>query len=129
MTSPSTKPSRLDALLARQSTLQATISALTLERDELVSQTLNTNSNTQQSTSLTNDSTQLSTSTISNDSDASAVDVALDHANAKIKAHIKQLQAYNEIKDIGTQLMGMIAEKRGVRIIEVQQEFGVDDKD
>ncbi|GAB7355269.1 hypothetical protein MBLNU459_g5814t1 [Dothideomycetes sp. NU459] len=54
---------------------------------------------------------------------------AVDAANTRIKAHIRQLQEYNDIKDVGTQLMGLIAEKRGVRIIEVQEDFGIDARD
>lgn len=43
--------------------------------------------------------------------------------------HIKLLHEYNEIKDVGQGLMGLIADQRGVRIIEVQDEFGIDPKD
>ena len=55
--------------------------------------------------------------------------LAVDAANAKIKSQIRQLQQYNDIKDIGTQLMGLIAEKRGCRIAEVQEEFGINPDD
>lgn len=46
-----------------------------------------------------------------------------------IKEHIQLLHRYNEIKDIGQGLMGLIAEKRGCRIKDVMEEFGVDEKD
>jgi hypothetical protein len=46
-----------------------------------------------------------------------------------IAQHIKLLHTYNEIKDIGQGLMGLIADARGVRIIEVQEEFGIGVKD
>jgi hypothetical protein len=50
-------------------------------------------------------------------------------ADKIVKAHIKLLHEYNEIKDVGQGLMGLIADSRGVRILEVQDEFGIDAKD
>ncbi len=50
-------------------------------------------------------------------------------ANKIVKDHIKLLHEYNELKDIGQGLMGMIADQRGVRIMEVQDEFGIDAND
>jgi hypothetical protein len=50
-------------------------------------------------------------------------------ANKMVKEHIKLLHEYNELKDVGQGLMGLIADQRGVRIVEVQEEFGVDSKD
>lgn len=55
--------------------------------------------------------------------------VALKASNTVIKEHIQLLHRYNEIKDIGQGLMGLIAEKRGCRIKDVMEEFGVDEKD
>ncbi|KAL4928723.1 SWI5/SAE3 family protein [Aspergillus undulatus] len=46
-----------------------------------------------------------------------------------VKRHIRLLHEYNEIKDIGQGLMGLIAEARGVRQVDVQREFGVGVKD
>lgn len=46
-----------------------------------------------------------------------------------VKQHIRLLHDYNEIKDVAQGLMGLIAEARGVRQIEVQREFGADEKD
>ncbi|KAH8663582.1 Swi5-domain-containing protein [Tricladium varicosporioides] len=46
-----------------------------------------------------------------------------------VKTHIKLLHDYNDIKDIGQGLVGMIAENRGVRIRELYEEFGVSLKD
>jgi hypothetical protein len=44
-----------------------------------------------------------------------------------VKTHILLLHQYNEIRDVGQGLMGMVAENRGVRISElyVEGEFGV----
>ncbi|KAF2868394.1 hypothetical protein BDV95DRAFT_597258 [Massariosphaeria phaeospora] len=50
-------------------------------------------------------------------------------ADKLVKRHIKLLHEYNEIKDVGQGLMGMIADARGVRIVEVQDEFGIEAKD
>jgi hypothetical protein len=50
-------------------------------------------------------------------------------ANKIVKTHIELLHEYNEMKDVGQGLMGLIADSRGVRIVEVQDEFGIDAKD
>jgi hypothetical protein len=50
-------------------------------------------------------------------------------ANKIVKEHIKLLHEYNELKDVGQGLMGLIADQRGVRIVEVQEEFGIDAED
>jgi hypothetical protein len=50
-------------------------------------------------------------------------------ANRMVKEHIKLLHEYNELKDAGQGLMGLIADQRGVRIVEVQDEFGIDAND
>ncbi|CZR54772.1 uncharacterized protein PAC_04656 [Phialocephala subalpina] len=46
-----------------------------------------------------------------------------------VKRHIKLLHDYNDIKDIGQGLVGMIADQRGLRVGELYEEFGVDLKD
>jgi hypothetical protein len=50
-------------------------------------------------------------------------------ANRMVKEHIKLLHTYNELKDVGQGLMGLIADQRGVRIVEVQDEFGINAND
>ncbi|KAI8940923.1 hypothetical protein NX059_012539 [Plenodomus lindquistii] len=50
-------------------------------------------------------------------------------ANKIVKEHIKLLHEYNELKDVGQGLMGLIADQRGVRIVDVQDEFGIEAKD
>ncbi|RHZ61054.1 SWI5/SAE3 family protein [Aspergillus thermomutatus] len=52
-----------------------------------------------------------------------------DDPSATVKRHIRLLHEYNEIKDIGQGLMGLIADARGMRQIDVQKEFGVGDRD
>lgn len=46
-----------------------------------------------------------------------------------IKSHIALLHKYNEIKDIGQGLMGLIADKRDCRVVSVMEEFGVGEGD
>lgn len=46
-----------------------------------------------------------------------------------VQNHIRLLHDYNEIRDIGQGLLGLIAEKRGVRYKDVLEEFGVDHDD
>ena len=102
---------QLEALRARQAALESTVAELLSQRTSLID-----------STSPTPDTQE------SEDAETRAK-LAVDAANAKIKSQIKQLQQYNDIKDIGTQLMGLIAEKRGCRIGEVQEEFGINPDD
>ncbi|KAG9519907.1 hypothetical protein KCV07_g4580, partial [Aureobasidium melanogenum] len=110
-TSSSGRDTQLDALRARQAALEATLAELLSQRTSLInalSPTLDTQA--------------------PEDAETRAK-LAVDAANTKIKSQIKQLQQYNDIKDIGTQLMGIIAEKRGCRIGEVQEEFGINPDD
>ncbi|KAK6534829.1 hypothetical protein TWF281_006129 [Arthrobotrys megalospora] len=50
-------------------------------------------------------------------------------AKATIKQHIKLLHDFNEVRDVGLHLIGMIADERGVGLKEVLGEFGVTEKD
>ncbi|KAL5362737.1 Swi5-domain-containing protein [Aspergillus floccosus] len=52
-----------------------------------------------------------------------------DDPAATVQRHIRLLHDYNEIKDIGQGLMGLIADARGMRQIDVQKEFGVGERD
>ncbi|KAJ5474876.1 hypothetical protein N7475_004442 [Penicillium sp. IBT 31633x] len=49
--------------------------------------------------------------------------------DATVQRHIRLLHDYNEIKDVGQGLMGIIADAKGVRQVEVEKDFGVGDKD
>ncbi|KAI4229840.1 MAG: hypothetical protein L6R36_000486 [Xanthoria steineri] len=64
--------------------------------------------------------------------------VKLDAAAARLKNpdphqtvsnHIKLLRRYNDIRDIGTSLMGVIANHRQVPMKRVYEDFHVDEKD
>ncbi|KAH0289192.1 hypothetical protein M436DRAFT_48423 [Aureobasidium namibiae CBS 147.97] len=105
------RDTQLEALRVRQAALESTVAELLSQRASLIN-----------STSPTLDTQE------SEDAETRAK-LAMDAANAKIKSQIKQLQQYNDIKDFGTQLMGLIAEKRGCRIGEVQEEFGINPDD
>ncbi|KAL4788016.1 Swi5-domain-containing protein [Aspergillus varians] len=48
-----------------------------------------------------------------------------DDPSDTVKRHIRLLHEYNEIKDIGQGLMGLIADARGVRQVDMLKEFGV----
>ena len=50
-------------------------------------------------------------------------------AQATVKAHIKLLHDYNEIRDIGQGLMGIIADNKGVRVRDVYRDFDVGEGD
>lgn len=110
-TSSSGRGIQLDALSARQAALESTVAELLSQRTTLV--------NSISPTPNPQDSEDTET----------CAKLAVDAANAKIKSQIRQLQQYNDIKDIGTQLMGLIADKRGCRIGEVQEEFGINSDD
>ncbi|KAI3547070.1 hypothetical protein CTAM01_14909 [Colletotrichum tamarilloi] len=58
-------------------------------------------------------------------------DKEFEEASAVVAKHVKLLREYNQIKDVGQQLMGMVAEKRGVTVGSLYEtrEFGVGPKD
>ncbi|KAI4204420.1 MAG: hypothetical protein LQ350_001177 [Teloschistes chrysophthalmus] len=64
--------------------------------------------------------------------------VKLDHATAKLKHpdpnqtvnhHIKLLRQYNDVRDIATGLMGIMAEHRQLPMKRIYQDLGLDEKD
>ncbi|KAK6349590.1 hypothetical protein TWF696_005874 [Orbilia brochopaga] len=60
----------------------------------------------------------------------SAVTAKLENpAKSTIQQHIKLLHDFNEIRDVGLHLIGMIADERGVGLKTVLSEFGVTEKD
>ncbi|KAJ5193815.1 DNA repair protein Swi5 [Penicillium cf. griseofulvum] len=52
-----------------------------------------------------------------------------DNPDATCSRYVELLHEYNDIKDVGQGLMGIIAEARGVRQVEVEKEFGVAEED
>lgn len=46
-----------------------------------------------------------------------------------VKNHIRLLHTYNEIRDVGLGLMGLIADRRGQRLTDVLGEFGAEEGD
>ena len=50
-------------------------------------------------------------------------------ASTTVDTQIKLLHDYNEIRDLGQGLMGIVASNRGVRVKDVYEELGVNEKD
>ncbi|KAI4190498.1 MAG: hypothetical protein L6R41_000733 [Letrouitia leprolyta] len=50
-------------------------------------------------------------------------------ATKTVQNHIRLLREYNDIRDIGTSLMGIIADNRRVQMKCIYKEFDVDQKD
>jgi hypothetical protein len=63
-----------------------------------------------------------------NDSEPTDADVMVA-ADETVKDHIKLLHEHNEPNDRGQGLKGLVAGQRGVRIVEVKDEFGIDAND
>ncbi|KAF4922850.1 DNA repair protein SWI5-like protein [Colletotrichum viniferum] len=65
------------------------------------------------------------------DDAAAKKDKEFEEASAAVARHVKLLREYNEIKDVGQQLMGLVAENRGATVGSLYEtgEFGVGPKD
>ncbi|KAF9869837.1 duf1337 domain-containing protein [Colletotrichum karsti] len=63
--------------------------------------------------------------------DAAKKDKEFEEASAVVARHVRLLREYNEMKDVGQQLMGLVAENRGVTVGSLYEtgEFGVGPKD
>lgn len=106
---------RLAALLKKQDDLTSKLQDLEAELEARVND---------ESAALT------STSNVTLDSDPEQRrKQTIASAEAIVKNHIAALHSYNEIKDVGLGLMGLVAEQRGVRQIVVMDDFGVTAKD
>lgn len=110
---------RLTALQAKQSTLTRTLSTLKAERAHLATQA-------KLPSGLPLPTTAPTGSALSDDELLAS---ALKSSSMVIKNHIALLHKYNEIKDIGQGLMGLIADKRDCRVVNVMEEFGVGEGD
>ncbi|KAL8764235.1 MAG: hypothetical protein Q9184_000204 [Pyrenodesmia sp. 2 TL-2023] len=51
------------------------------------------------------------------------------NAPQTVQSHIRLLRGYNDIRDIGTGLLGIIADSRLVQIKQIYEEFDVNEKD
>ena len=123
---PSTKP--LFNVEANRDRLIANIEKLRAERDTLVLSLLPHTTTAKSPTQDTNNPADfVSTATQSPTTDEITSTIALARATAR--EHISLLHGYNEIKDITQMLMGLLAEQRGVRVVEIMEEFGMDPKD
>ncbi|CAI7642798.1 unnamed protein product [Penicillium glandicola] len=64
------------------------------------------------------------------ETDLTAVDTQLiNEPNATCERYTQLLHDYNDIKDVAQGLMGLLADARGVRQVEVEKEFGVSEED
>lgn len=115
-TTSTTPNPRLTALEARKATLTQTLTDLKAQRQTLATQA-------QIPSGLT------SKTSGEPPSDDEILQSALQSSNAVIKQHIALLHKYNEIKDIGQGLMGLIADQRDCRVVKVMEEFGVGEGD
>lgn len=110
---------RLAALEARRATLEQTLSELKTQRLQLAAQ------------SKLPSGHPLPVSNTAGEpvADDEVLSSALKSSNQLIKNHIALLHKYNEVKDIGQGLMGLIADKRDCRVVAVMEEFGVGEGD
>ena len=46
-----------------------------------------------------------------------------------VNKHIRLLHQYNEIRDVAQGLAGIIAEQRGVRVVDVYKDLGINEGD
>jgi DNA repair protein Swi5/Sae3 len=111
---------RLTALQIKKTTLQQTLATLQLERQHLATLA-------KLPSGLPIPTTNPSSGEALPDDELLAS--ALKASSTVIKSHIALLHKYNEIKDIGQGLMGLIADKRDCRVVGVMEEFGVGEGD
>ena len=104
---------RLQALAAKKANLEAALASLQAQRSALVAATKLPSGLAMPDTWTEDEKTKS----------------ALASSNGVIKEHIALLHKYNEIKDIGQGLMGLIADKRGVRVATVMEDYGMDERD
>ena len=104
---------RLEALAAKKAKLEETLAGLQTQRSALVAEAKLPSGLTMPESWSNEERTKS----------------ALETAKGVIKEHIALLHKYNEIKDIGQGLMGLIADKRGVRMATVMEDYGMCEKD
>ncbi|KAF2095308.1 hypothetical protein NA57DRAFT_79799 [Rhizodiscina lignyota] len=114
----STEAKRLNAVNARNASLKATLAELDAEKNSLL-----------EKFSAISHKGAKNSEDGGNQLTSEQADASLTAAKAVTKEHISLLHRYNEMRDIGLGMMGIIADQRGVRLRDVQEEFGVDAKD
>ncbi|GAM86870.1 hypothetical protein ANO11243_048900 [Dothideomycetidae sp. 11243] len=101
------------------------IAQLTTERDTLVDQILAasrcTTTSGPVSVHTANGSTRLT--------QEARIDAALESCRQARQEHIRLLGRYNNIKDVAQELIGMVAEMRTCRVVDVMRDLGVADDD
>ncbi|OJD31606.1 uncharacterized protein BKCO1_4600043 [Diplodia corticola] len=118
---------RLPNAQARTAALQATLADLTARRNDVVKEFAAVPS-VAEKLPLSCTAAANSAASSAPDTDAEK-DAAVRVAKAIIQQQIRRLNDYNEMRDVGQELMGIIAESRGVRIKEIQDEFGISTND
>ncbi|KKY20645.1 putative dna repair protein swi5 [Diplodia seriata] len=117
---------RLPNAQARTAALQATLADLTARRSNVVKKFAAVPSVAEKLPSRTAATNPIASSEPATNAET---DAAVQAAKAIIQQQIRRLNDYNEMRDVGQELMGIIAESRGVRIKEVQEEFGISAND
>jgi len=117
--------SHLSELHNRQSETEAILSNLETQRNALALSVLRASKARDQDAS--NDVTDSPESGAQQPSQQD-IDAALSTARSAIRDRIALLTKYNDIKDIGQGLMGLIAEQRGCRVVDVMESLGVEDE-
>lgn len=125
---------------ARKEMLEATLADLESHRNRLAVRLLNSadsqTTTIDSATTNSHNSSSISQNTTPNTCNSSEESAklqqedlarALSLARASHKARIQLLTQYNDIKDIGQGLMGLIAEQRGCRVVDVMRDLGVED--
>ncbi|GAB7343742.1 hypothetical protein MBLNU457_1719t1 [Dothideomycetes sp. NU457] len=121
----------ISSLRSAHETATTTLATLTLERNKLLSTVLNHQNtdalDTLPAAKIDKDLNEPNICSTGGDPTDDDIESGLETAR-KIKArHVRELQKYNEIKDIAQGLIGLIAEQRGVRVVDVMREIGGED--
>lgn len=126
---------------SRNAQLQATLAALQIERDALISsiqpllakQPTHPPPHPQHNDSPAQPAPPTCTDSIATEVEGVPIEAEQEQvialAHEVVKRHIALLGRYNKTRDAGQSLMGLIAEQRGVRVAEVMDELGIDVRD
>ena len=124
---PTALDQHISALSSARETLTTELAALTSQRNTL----LKTVVSEYDMRSVIPGERKRKTSSIKEKEDLDFSDDEIEYGLSlarEVKAdHVRELQKYNEIKDIAQGLIGLIAEQRGVRVVDVMKEIGAED--